>query len=74
MTDLVTLMFADDTFSAKSDNDLNRLMDSVNIEVNKMAIWFRANKLGVNQGKNKFTIFRTSGKELNRSKFARSSK
>ena len=34
-------MFADDTFSAKSDNDLNQLIASVNIEINKMAIWFR---------------------------------
>ena len=64
VTDLFTLMFADDTFSAKSDNDLNRLIDYVNVEINKMAIWFRANKLAVNKGKTKYIIFRTRGKQL----------
>jgi hypothetical protein len=64
VTDLFTLMFADDTFSTKSDNDLNRLIESVNIEINKMAIWFRANKLAVNKSKTKYIIFRTRGKKL----------
>ena len=58
-------MFADDTFSVKSDNDLNRLIDSVNTEINKMAVWFRANKLAVNKNKTKTgMIFRTRGKNL----------
>ena len=57
-------MFADNTFSAKSDNDLNQLIASVNIEINKMAIWFRANKLAVNKNKTKYIIFRTRGKKL----------
>jgi len=57
-------MFADDTFSAKSDNDLNRLIDLVNVEINKMAIWFRANKLAVNKNKTKYIIFRTRGKKV----------
>ncbi len=35
VTDLFTLMFADDTFSVKSDKDLNRLIESVNEEINK---------------------------------------
>jgi len=48
--------------ASKSDNDLNWLIDSVNVEINKMAIWFRANKLAVNKGKTKFIIFRTRGK------------
>jgi hypothetical protein len=57
-------MFADDTFSSKSDNDINRLIESVNVEINKMAIWFRANKLAVNKNKTKYIIFRTRGKQL----------
>jgi len=64
VTDLFTLMFADDTFSVKSDKDLNRLIESVNVEINKMAIWFRSNKLAVNKGKTKYMIFRTRGKTL----------
>jgi len=57
-------MFADDTFSVKSDKDLARLIDYVNAEVNKMAIWFRAHKLAVNKSKTKYMIFRTRGKNL----------
>ena len=57
-------MFADNTFSVKSDKDLDRLIDYVNAEVNKMAIWFRANKLAVNKSKTKYMIFRTRGKNL----------
>jgi len=64
ITDLFTLMFADDTFSSKSDNDINRLIETVNVEVNKMAIWFRANKLAVNKNKTKYIIFRTRGKPI----------
>jgi len=64
ITDLFTLMFTDDTFSVKSDKDLNRLIDTVKTEVNNMAVWFRANKLAVNKGKTKYMIFRTRGKQL----------
>jgi hypothetical protein len=51
-------MFADDTFSTKSDYDLKNLILKVNEEVNKMAIWFRANRLAVNKSKTKYIIFR----------------
>jgi len=57
-------MFADDTFSAKSGSDLNLLIQHVNTEINKMAIWFRANKLAVNKSKTKYIIFRTRGKKI----------
>ncbi len=61
----LTLMFADDTFGLKSDNDLNRLIHSMNADINKMAIWFKANKLAVNKNKTKYIIFRAKGKKLN---------
>jgi len=64
VTTLLTLMFADDTFTLKSDSDINNLIRSVNTEVNKMAIWFRANKLAVNKNKTKFIIFRSKGKKI----------
>jgi hypothetical protein len=64
VTDLLMLMFADDTFCMKSDNDINNLIDNVNREVNKMAVWFRANKLAVNVSKTKYMIFRTNNKKL----------
>jgi hypothetical protein len=63
VTSLLTLMFADDTFSLESGSDLNTVIASVNIEINKMAIWFRANKLAVNINKTKYIIFRMRGKK-----------
>ena len=62
--DLFTVMFADDTFSLKSDKNLTQLSAFINIELNKMAIWFRANKLAVNKTKTKFIIFRSKGKKF----------
>jgi hypothetical protein len=57
-------MFADDTFSAKSGFDLNDLISEVNDETNKMAVWFRANKLAVNINRTKYMIFRMRGKKI----------
>ncbi len=39
-------MFADDTFCAKSDSILDTLMHYINGEINKMTVWFHANKIG----------------------------
>jgi hypothetical protein len=58
-------MFADDTFCLKSDANINKLITDINIEINKMAVWFRANKLAVNINKTKFMIFRGTGKKIN---------
>ncbi len=41
-------MYADDTFTLDSGEDLNTLITNVNAEINKIAVWFRANKLAVN--------------------------
>ena len=56
VTSLLTLMFADDTFTVKSGTDLNTLILTVNEEINKIAVWFRANKLAVNINKTKYII------------------
>jgi len=60
----LTLMFADDTLGLKSDHDLTNLINSLNSDINKMAIWFKTNKLAVNKSKTKYIIFRTKGKRL----------
>jgi hypothetical protein len=36
----------------------------VNAEINKIAIWFRANRLAVNISKTKYIIFRLKGKNI----------
>jgi len=64
VTDLFTLLFADDTAAFKSGKNLNDLINKVNIELNKIAVWFRANKLAVNVSKTKYIIFRSKGKRL----------
>jgi hypothetical protein len=64
VTTLLTLMFADDTFTLDSGKDLNELVQNVNVEINKMAIWFRANKLAVNINKTIYIIFRMKGKNM----------
>ena len=64
VTDFFTLMFADDTGCFKSDTNLENLTLKVNQEINKMAIWFRANKLAVNKSKTKYIVFRSRNKRL----------
>jgi len=57
-------MFADDTFSLKSGTNLTDLINETNAEINKMAVWFRANKLAVNITKTKYMIFKMKGKTI----------
>jgi hypothetical protein len=55
---LFTLLFADDTTLQFSSNDLNILYNTVNIELEKAAEWFKANKLTLNISKTKYMLFR----------------
>ena len=48
------LWFADDTFSLQAGSNIMDLIQIVNSEINKMAVWFRANKLAVNINKTKY--------------------
>ena len=57
-------MYADDTLSLDSCEDLLSLKHNINTEMNKIAIWFRANKLGVNILKTKYLIFRMKSKKI----------
>ena len=57
-------MFADDTFALKSGKNLHNLIGELNADINKMAIWFKANKLAVNTTKTKYMIFHVKGKKI----------
>ena len=57
-------MFADDTFALKSGPDLRNLINDLNSDINRMAIWFKANKLAVNKNKTKYMIFHVKGKKI----------
>ena len=50
-------MFADDTNLFFSHKDIKELFRIVNIEPDKICTWFKANKLSLNEGKTKYTLF-----------------
>ena len=41
-----------------SHKDLNYLSDMLNLEMDKLSIWFQANKLSLNLKKTKFKVFK----------------
>jgi Reverse transcriptase (RNA-dependent DNA polymerase) len=63
-TDLLTLMFADDTAGLTSGPDLKVLIHKANSELHKIALWFKANKMAVNISKTKYIIFKPKGKKI----------
>ena len=63
-TILLTFLFADDTAVVDSDTDLPVLISRINTELQKIANWFRANKMSVNVGKTKFILFRPRGQKI----------
>jgi hypothetical protein len=62
---LLTLLFADDTIELDLDQDLHTLVNRVNDELNKLANWFRANKMAFNISKTKYIIFHPKGLNIN---------
>ena len=64
VTDLLMLLFADDTSILASGNNLKDLIDICNRELHKIANWLLANKLAVNVNKCKFIIFHNKGKKI----------
>ena len=47
------VMFADDTNLFLSNKDINKLFDDMYVELQKMSIWFKENKLSLNLTKTK---------------------
>jgi hypothetical protein len=63
-TSLFSVLFADDTTCLSMGKKLNDLLIYVSSELQKIAVWFRANKMAVNTSKTKFIVFRTQGKKI----------
>ena len=59
---LQLIFFADDTNVFLSHKDADCLANILNTELNKLSIWFRANKLSLNLKKTKFMVFKPSQK------------
>ena len=64
VTKLATFLFADDTSCLAENKNLPDLIKFINVELQKVANWFRSNKMAVNISKTKFIIFRTKGKKI----------
>jgi hypothetical protein len=64
-TSLFSALFADDTTCLGKGKNLSELTAFVNQELQKIANWFRSNKMAVNTAKTKFIVFRTRGKPIN---------
>jgi Reverse transcriptase (RNA-dependent DNA polymerase) len=64
-TNLFSLLFADDTAGLKSGANLPQLITETNIELKKIAKWFRANRIAVNVSKTKCIIFKNKGVTIN---------
>ena len=65
VTSLFSVLFADDTTCLSKGKNLKDLISYVSQELQKIAVWFRANKMAINTSKTKFIIFRTRGKVIN---------
>ena len=61
--ELMKVMFADDTNLFLSHKDINTLFANMNKELRKIATWFKANKLSLNIGKTKWSLFHPSSKK-----------
>jgi hypothetical protein len=63
-TTMFSALFADDTTSLAKGLILADVIMYVNCELQKMANWFRANKMCLNASKTKYIIFRTPNKPV----------
>ena len=54
---LKLILFADDTNLFYSNRDYSELERVVNIDLSKLADWFKANKLSLNAAKTNFILF-----------------
>ena len=50
-------MFADDTNLFLSGINVDDLFSDMNCELNKISLWFKANKLSLNLAKTKYSYF-----------------
>jgi hypothetical protein len=64
-TDLLAILYADDTTGLDSDSELLTLMDRAKSELSKLSQWFIANKMSLNVSKTKYIIFHAPGKKVN---------
>ena len=57
------VMFADDTNLFISGINVDDLFSDMNCELNKISLWFKANKLSLNLTKTKYALFHPASKK-----------
>ncbi|MBY0581189.1 MAG: hypothetical protein K2P53_05870 [Rickettsiales bacterium] len=62
-SNLMTVMFADDTNLFLSHNNITTLFQNMNIELEKICEWFKMNKLSLNVDKTKWSLFHPISKK-----------
>ena len=60
---LTAVMFADDTNLFISDMCVKNLFSKMNNELEKVSVWFKANKLSLNVSKTKYSLFHPANKK-----------
>ena len=63
---LCCVLFADDTNVFITGKDLNKLIETMHSELNKLSIWLNANKLTLNISKTHFMVFHRGKRKLNK--------
>ena len=61
--ELTPIMFADDTNIFISDKNIPKLFLKMKGELEKLSVWFKANKLSINVKKTKYSIFHPTNKK-----------
>ena len=56
-TDLLSILFADDTTGLTCGDDINTIGPFINSELQKIGMWLKANELSINTSKTKIMIF-----------------
>ena len=57
------VMFADDINLLLSNKDINKLFNDLDVELQKISIWFKGNKLSLNLTKTKWILFHSQKKK-----------
>ena len=61
---MFTLMFADDTSCFMSGKDIDTVVSSLNIELQEIVVWLKANRLSLNIAKTHYIIFSSKRKNV----------
>ena len=61
---LINIHFADDTTGLSKGSSLDKSINFVNLEIQKLGVWLRSNKLAINTDKTKIMIFHPKSKNV----------